>query len=118
MDFIISFFRDTLSGGLYWLYVFTCIFFIFFFLGMIGSRKQAAIIEKLKAKKADDIASGREAEIAAMESKQRLDVMKDETEEVVLEEPSVDEEIKKENGEEVPQVLVITEETKEAETSN
>lgn len=111
MDFIISFFRDTLSGIWYWLYVLVCIFFIFFFLGMIGTRKQAAIIEKLKAKKADDISSGREAAIAAMESKQRLDVMQEE-----LEDPQAEAKPEEGTDEEVPQVLVISEEKKEIET--
>lgn len=77
MDFIISFFRDTIDGGWYFVYILVCIFFIFVLLGIVGDRKRAVIEAKLKEKKAQDIASGKEAKIAAMESKQILDVMDD-----------------------------------------
>lgn len=81
MDFIISFFRDTIDGFWYVLYILVCLFFIFVLLGIVGDRKRAVITEKLKEKKARDIASGKEAMIAARESKQILDVMSDVPEE-------------------------------------
>lgn len=77
MNFIISFFRDTIDGGWYLVYILVCIFFIFVLLGIVGDRKRAVIEAKLKEKKAQDIASGKEAKIAARESKQILDVMDD-----------------------------------------
>lgn len=88
---IIEFFRDTLSGPIYFLYLIVCIVLFFALLGIVGDRKRAAIEEKLKEKKKYDIESGREAEIAALESKQNLDVM-------------TEEEPKKE---EVPSVIVL-----------
>jgi len=77
MDFIISFFRDDVAGFWYILYILACIFFIFVLLGIVGDRKRAAIAEKLKEKRARDIASGEVARIAALESKQVLDVLDD-----------------------------------------
>ena len=79
MDFIISFFRDDVAGFWYVLYILACIFFIFVLLGIVGDRKRAAIAEKLKEKRARDIASGEVARIAALESKQVLDVLDDTT---------------------------------------
>lgn len=95
------------------MYILACIFFIFVLLGVVGDRKRAAITEKLKEKKAQDIASGKEAKIAAMESKQILDVMEDPiptTSTVGSSVPSngvtnTNEEIVKKD--EVPSVLVI-----------
>lgn len=72
--FILEFFRDFLSGIIYWLYVLLCIFAFFYVLGIVADRKRLAISKKLKEKKTYDIESGREAEIAAMETKQVLDV--------------------------------------------
>lgn len=74
---MIWFFRDFIDGGLYVLYIFLCIVGMFALLGVVGDRKRALIEAGLKEKKARDIASGKEAAIAAMESKQVLDVMKD-----------------------------------------
>ena len=79
MDYIITFFRDTISGFWYFVYIIVCIFFIFVLLGIVGDRKRAVIEENLKKKKAMDIASGKEAKIAAMETKQILNVMTDST---------------------------------------
>ena len=79
MDFIISFFRDDVAGFWYVLYILACIFFIFVLLGIVGDRKRAVIAEKLKEKRARDIASGEVARIAALESKQVLDVLDDTT---------------------------------------
>ena len=78
MDIVISFFRDTISGFWYFLYIVLCIFLIFVILGVVGDRKRAIISEKLKEKRRRDIESGRASEIAARESKQILDVMSDE----------------------------------------
>lgn len=79
MDYIITFFSDTISGFWYFVYIIVCIFFIFVLLGIVGDRKRAVIEENLKKKKAMDIASGKEAKIAAMETKQILNVMTDST---------------------------------------
>lgn len=98
---IVEFFRDILSGPVYYIYLIVCILAIFALLGVVGDRKRAAIEEKLKEKKKYDIESGKEAEIAALESKQVLDVL--------TEEPP-----KQEVTEEVPAVIVLeSEETKE-----
>lgn len=78
MDFIIVFFRDVLSGIVYYLYVGLCIFAFFYVFGFVANRKRNAINDKLKEKKQYDIASGREAAIAAMESKQVLSVDEEE----------------------------------------
>ncbi len=75
--FVISFFRDTLTGFWYLVYVLCCIFFIFVLLGVVGDRKRAVIEEKIKKKRKEDIVSGREAMLAARQSKQILDVMSD-----------------------------------------
>ena len=74
MEIFIVFFRDVLSGPMYFLYAFVCIFAIFYVFGIAADRKRKAIEEKLREKKKYDIISGREAQIAAMESKQVLDV--------------------------------------------
>ena len=76
---ILDFFRDFFSGIMYWLYVLVCIFAFFYVLGIVADRKRLAISVKLKEKKTYDIESGREAAIAAMESKQVLDVEEDAT---------------------------------------
>ena len=46
MDLILVFFRDTLSGIWYFLYLALCIFIIFYLLGVVGDRKRAAIAVK------------------------------------------------------------------------
>lgn len=74
MEILLVFFRDILSGWVYWLYLAFCIFLIFFILGFVADGKRMRINSKLKEKKKYDIESGREAAIAAMESKQVLDV--------------------------------------------
>ena len=74
MGILIVFFRDVLSGALYFFYMLLCIFGIFYVFGISADRKRKAIEEKLKEKKKFDIISGKEAAIAAMESKQVLDV--------------------------------------------
>lgn len=78
MDIVISFFRDTISGFWYFLYIVLCIFLIFVILGFVGDRKRAIISEKLKEKRRRDIESGKASAIAARESKQILDVMSEE----------------------------------------
>ena len=74
MQIFIEFFRDTLSGIVYVLYLIFCIIAFFYTLGIVGDRKRKMIEAKLKEKKAYDIASGKEAAIAAMETKQVLDI--------------------------------------------
>ena len=72
--FLLEFFRDVLSGFLYYIYVIVCIFAMFYVLGIVADRKREMIEKKLREKKQYDIESGREAAIAAMETKQVLDV--------------------------------------------
>lgn len=72
MNLLVEFFRDTLSGIWYFLYLMLCILMIFFVLGIVADRKRQMINQKLKEKKTYDIESGKEAKIAAMESKQVL----------------------------------------------
>lgn len=74
MQIFIEFFRDTLSGIVYVLYLIFCIIAFFYTLGVLGDRKRKMIEVKLKEKKTYDIASGKEAAIAAMETKQVLDI--------------------------------------------
>ena len=75
--FILEFFRDFLDGFIYYLYVAICIFAFFYVFGFVANRKRKAINDKLKEKKQYDIASGKEAAIAAMETKQVLNVEED-----------------------------------------
>lgn len=72
--FLIEFFRDFLSGFVYIIYLAICIFAFFYVFGIVADRKRHAIEKKLKEKKTYDIESGKEAAIAAMETKQVLDV--------------------------------------------
>ena len=74
MNFLVEFFRDTLSGIWYYLYLIICIIMFFYVLGIVADRKRLEISKKLKEKKTYDIESGKEAQIAAMESKQVLSV--------------------------------------------
>lgn len=75
---IVEFFRDVLSGIWYWLYLLLCIFSFFYVLGIVADSKREKINKKLKEKKSYDIESGKEAAIAAMESKQVLAVNEEE----------------------------------------
>ena len=75
---LISIFRDVLDGIWYWLYLIVCIIMFFYILGIVADEKRARINKKLKEKKSYDIESGREAAIAAMESKQVLAVDEEE----------------------------------------
>ena len=113
MQIIIEFFRDTLSGIVYVLYLIFCIIAFFYTLGIVGDRKRKMIEVKLKEKKAYDIASGKEAAIAAMETKQVLDIDEADSQ---LASPEVNAAIgitvnNGQNGqqpqEEVPQVMVF-----------
>ena len=107
---ILEFFRDVLSGINYWIYLAICIFLFFYILGIVSDRKRLAISDKLKEKKSYDIKSGREAAIAAMETKQVLDVDKtngNETNPAVSTQPVVGNGTAPEAKEEVPQVMVL-----------
>lgn len=105
MDFIIVLFRDKISGFWYFLYILACIFFMFVLLGIVGDRKRKVIADRLKEKKKRDIESGKEAQIAAMESKQVLDVMKDPAQDGTAQNSTDTGELAKK--EEAPTVLVI-----------
>ena len=72
--FLLEFFRDTLDGILYYLYFIVCVFVFFYVLGIVADDKRVIIEKKLKEKKQYDIESGKEAAIAAMETKQVLSV--------------------------------------------
>ncbi len=122
---VLDFFRDFFSGIIYWLYVLVGIFAFFYVLGIVADRKRLAIANKLKEKKTYDIESGREAAIAAMESKQILDV-EDETlpaaNETPVENQSLgavqnqfnDPLVGEAKKEEVPQVMVLNSGEQEA----
>ena len=107
---ILEFFRDFLSGINYWIYLAICVFLFFYILGIVSDRKRLAISDKLKEKKSYDIKSGREAAIAAMETKQVLDVDKTNgngTVPVASTQPVISEVTTPEAKEEVPQVMVL-----------
>lgn len=106
--FIIEFFRDTISGPLYFIYLIICLIIFFALLGVVGDRKRYEIEEKLKAKKKYDIESGKEAEIAALESKQVLDVLTEEKQEEITEEVK----------EEQPSVIVLDSTNTESNSNN
>ena len=65
--FMIEFFRDSVTGFWYFLYMLACIFFMFVLLGVVADRKRERIAVRLKAKRQEDI--------AAMETKENLDIM-------------------------------------------
>ena len=71
---LVEFFRDFLDGIFYFLYLIICIFAFFYVLGIVADRKREMIEEKLREKKQYDITSGKEAAIAALETKQVLSV--------------------------------------------
>ena len=71
---VVEFFRDVLDGIWYWLYLLVCIILFFYVLGIVADNKREKINKKLKEKKSYDIESGKEAAIAAMETKQVLAV--------------------------------------------
>lgn len=73
--FMIEFFRDSVTGFWYFLYMLACIFFMFVLLGVVADRKRERIAVRLKAKRQEDIASGKVARLAAMETKENLDIM-------------------------------------------
>ncbi len=118
MNFVISFFRDTISGFCYFIYIILCIFFIFVLLGIVGDRKRAVIAKKLKEKKAQDIASGKEARIAAMESKQILDVMSDDSASVNGTSNLNNSNVESSKEDKAPAVLVIDETGKNTSSEN
>lgn len=105
MDFLITLFRDKISGFWYILYILLCLLFMFALLGVVGDRKRRLIEGELKEKKRKDIESGKEAKIAAMESKQVLDVMQEEKKENVA--PNANDTSELANKEETPSILVI-----------
>ena len=107
---VIQFFRDVLDGIWYWLYLIACIIVFFYFLGIVADNKREKINKKLKEKKTYDIESGREAAIAAMESKQILAVDDDQGGKLndLANGNSTVEDAKKEGQEEVPAVLELS----------
>ena len=102
---IVSFFRDFLNGWIYVVYVIICVFLQFALFGIVADRKRRVIEEGLLDKKQRDIESGKEAEKAAMADKQILDVYDED-------EPK-EEEKDLTKDDEVPQVLVIGEDSED-----
>lgn len=70
MDNIILFFKETLSGWRYFLWVIFCAIMILAGVGKIGDRKRLEMREQMKAKKQYDLLSGRAAAQASLEGKQ------------------------------------------------
>ena len=107
---VIQFFRDVLDCIWYWLYLIACIIVFFYFLGIVADNKREKINKKLKEKKTYDIESGKEAAIAAMETKQVLAVDDDQGGKLndMANGNSNVEEAKKEGQEEVPAVLELS----------
>ena len=106
---VIQFFRDVLDGIWYYLYLIACILVFFYFLGIVADNKKEKINKKLREKKTYDIESGKEAAIAAMETKQILDV-DDEVDGKLGDMANGNsnvEEAKKDGQEEVPAVMVL-----------
>jgi DNA polymerase II small subunit/DNA polymerase delta subunit B len=115
---IISFFRDFLNGWIYVLYVIICVIAQLALFGIIADRKRKVIEEGLLEKRQRDIESGAEAEKAALADKQVLDIYDefgnkiDENGNIIEKNPNAEddeEEDDTDDGEEVPQVLVIGE---------
>ena len=79
MDVVIFFFRDTLSGWLYFLYVVVCLVLIFSMLGKVAEKSRSLAIEKLKAEKRRQLESGEAALKASMEGKQIINVLSEVT---------------------------------------
>ncbi len=125
--FILEFFRDTLSGFVYVIYLIVCIFALFYLMGLVADRKRKAINKKLKDKKTYDIESGREAAIAALETKQILDVddnnlnkRYEETINASMGQYATKPDIHDPNAqkEEVPSVMVLSSDSSSAPTEN
>ena len=72
--FLLELFRDVFDGFFYFLYLIACVFAFFYVLGIVADDKREIIEKKLREKKQYDIESGKEAAIAAMETKQVLSV--------------------------------------------
>ena len=110
---VIQFFRDVLDGIWYILYLMLCILVFFYVLGIVADNKRAKINKKLKEKKTYDIESGKEAAIAAMETKQILSVDDDQSGKLndMANGNSNADDIKKEGQEEVPAVLELSSDT-------
>jgi len=108
---IVEFFRDILDGIWYWLYLLFCIIAFFYVLGIVADNKREKINKKLKEKKSYDIESGKEAAIAALESKQVLAVSEEVKEKT--EEESVSIEMEKNE----PAVVVIESSTPVQDTT-
>lgn len=117
---VLEFFRDVFDGIFYWLYLAGCIFAFFYVLGIVGDNKREKINKKLKEKKTYDIESGREAAIAAMETKQVLAVDEDAMADAMAQATNAGlalgdmangnnnvSDLKKEGQEEVPSVMVL-----------
>ena len=110
---VVEFFRDVLGGLWYWPYLLLCIILFFYVLGIVADNKREKINKKLKEKKSYDIESGKEAAIAALESKQVLAVNEDENKEGISTVPTMNSDINsipEEKKEEEPLVINSKEE--------
>lgn len=77
MDFLISFFRDTLSGWLYFVNFVVNAFIILVCVGIIGDKKKAAIQKALREKREYELITGISAKKASMEGKQIISVVEE-----------------------------------------
>jgi len=105
MELIVSFFRDTLSGWVYFLNLVLNLFIIMVCVGIMGDKKKAEIQKAIRERREYELVTGISAKKAAMEGKQVISVLEDETNVVADTEKVVDkieindvlkEEIKKE----------------------
>ena len=77
MDLLISFFRDTLSGWLYFVNFIINAFLILVFVGIMGDKRKAEIQRALRAKREYELVTGISAKKAAMEGKQIISVLEE-----------------------------------------
>ena len=77
--FIIDFFKDTLDGWPYLLYIIFCLICIFAFLGVIGERKKKEIIDEFLAQRKLEKEQGLDKKRAALAGKQVISVVEDMT---------------------------------------
>lgn len=115
---VILFFKETLSGWRYILYVMFCIVMILAAVGKIGDRKRSELRKQMKIKKEYDLLTGRAAAQAALEGKQVISYSFDNDEEKAKETQDASQPINnsvvnvEEHPNDVPEVLVLGGDTK------
>jgi len=78
MELIISFFRDVLSGWLYFLNFVINMIVILACVGVMGDRKKAETQKAIREKKQYELVTGISAKKAALEGKQIISVQEEE----------------------------------------